>query len=109
VTDADAALQASQAASLDQVRLRLVDAASDLRPLDGPQELISRARKVADELESIREDLLLYIHCGALESGDFMASLEKIDACLLDPDWRPDAAPVEDVVARLRAEYPTSA
>jgi hypothetical protein len=94
---------------LDRARLRLFDAAASLKPIDGPDELIKRVRAVARELQVIQEDLLLYVHCAALESGDFGEVLDSIDANLGDPDWRPEGAPVEDVIDRLRSNLSKSA
>lgn len=95
-------------ANLERARLRLYDAASDLRPIDGPDDLVQRVRTVARELQDIQESLLLYVHCEQLESGDFNDRLQEIDAQLAD-GWVPPSAPVDDVIARLRASLSTSA
>lgn len=106
MSDAAEEVQVSEVVhrDLDGVRLRLLDAASELKPIDGPQELVGRAREVARQLRSIEEDLLLFVHCSSLEASDFEAQLDKIDAQLAG-GWQPESAPVEDVVDRLRAEF----
>jgi len=94
---------------LQRARLRLLDAASDLRPIAGPDELTTRVRAVARELQDVQESLLLYVHCAQLEESDFGSTLDKIDASLADPDWRPDASPVGEVIDRLRKSLSTPA
>jgi hypothetical protein len=95
-------------ADLHRARLRLYDAASELRPIDGPDDLVERVRAVARELQDIQESLLLYIHCEQLDSGEFTSKLEEVDKQLA-AGWVPESAPVEDVIARLRANLKTSA
>jgi len=93
---------------LDRARLRLYDAASELRPIDGPDDLVMRVRTVARELQDIQESLLLYVHCQQLDAGPFSDELASIDARLAE-GWVPEGASVEDVIARLRASLDTSA
>lgn len=97
-----------QAADLERARLRLYDAASELRPIDGPDDLAIRVRSVARELQNIQESLLLYVHCQQLESSGFSERLAKIDSDLAG-GWVPESAPVNDVISRLRIGLQTSA
>ena len=62
---------------INKVRLRLTDAAADLRPLPSHADLLARVRDVARDLESIRQDLLLIVHVGELERGSFLSNLSK--------------------------------
>ncbi len=87
---------------LERARLRLYDAASDLRPIDGPDDLVKRVRSVARELQDIQESLLLYVHCEQLDAGKFGDQLAQIDEQLAE-GWIPEGRPVEDVIAQLRA------
>jgi hypothetical protein len=91
---------------VDQVRLRLVNAASDLRPsakpLDGPRELRDRLAAVMRDVQQIQKDLLLLFHCTQLEESGLSEKIEEIEAKLAD-GWKPGGSPVEDVVKRLEA------
>lgn len=96
------------AEDLARARLRLYDAASSLKPIDGPGDLAERVREVARELRDIQESLLLYVHCQQLEAGDFNDRLDAITVRLAE-GWVPEGSPVDDVVERLRASTSASA
>ena len=89
--------------AIEHVRLRLMDAASDLRPppLPTPQELAERLMAVRHNLEEITGDLLLVLHVLQIENAGLQDQLRQVDEKLAE-GWRPEASPVEDVVARLR-------
>ncbi len=87
---------------LDRARLRIFDAVSALKPIDGPTEIKARAQAVGQEIKRIQDDLLLYLHCVQLDELGFDDVLAEIDN-ELDAGVIPDSSPVEDVVARLRS------
>lgn len=92
---------------LEKARLRLYDAASDLRPLHSPDDLAKRVRAVARELQDIQESLLLYVHCAQLEHDGLDETLAEIDK-QLSTGWQPEGSPVEVVIARLRERLQAS-
>jgi hypothetical protein len=95
--------ESGTAERVNDVRLKLYDAADDLRKIDGPAELLARLQAVAQEVYEIQAALRLLIHVTSLEEGDFLSKLEEIDDRLAAGDWEPDGAPVDGVVDRLRA------
>jgi len=97
--------------SLDDVRLRLVEASADLlRPLPSPSDLAQRIQEVAAELAEIRRTLLLVYHVTQREQGGLLAQLAEIDQRLA-AGWVPEGRPIEEVLERLRpvAENPETA
>lgn len=92
--------------SLDRLRLRLVDAAADLRPLPSLDDMAERIHAVASELEAIVRELPLVIHVSQLEARGLRDTLDELDKQLAN-GWVPEASPVEDVVARLRSSLNT--
>ncbi len=93
--------------SLDRLRLRLVDAAAELRPLPSIDDMAERIYAVASELEAIVRELPLVIHVKQIEERGLRDRLADLDDKLAS-GWVPDASPVEDVVARLRAAVRTT-
>ena len=89
---------------LDKLRARLFEAAADLKlqPIATPQELATRLHRVMREMESIRGELRLLLHLVDLEASDFEDKVAKINSDL-DRGWKPEGAPVDEVVERLRA------
>lgn len=85
------------------VRLRLLDAAADLTPIDGPVELHDRLQAVAQEIFEIQEAIRLLVHVTELEESEFLSTLTEIDD-RLGEGWQPESSPVADVVKRLREE-----
>ena len=88
---------------LDRLRLRLVDAAADLRPVPLPslEDLATRVHAVAAELDAIMRELPLVVHVSRLEEGGLREQLAELDTQLAE-GWVPSGSPVEDVVASLR-------
>jgi hypothetical protein len=105
MTIADASPEGTTA-DVERVRLRLLKAADELRPIEGPTELHARLMAAAREVHSIQEALRLLLHVTALEETDFLAELDAIDEKLADGSWRPEGSKVEDVVARLAQHVP---
>lgn len=87
--------------SLNRLRLRIFDSASQLRPLATVEELSSRIRAVAAELHAIEEELVMMAHIREVEAT-VMDRLEEIDTQLA-AGWRPTGRDVDDVITRLRS------
>lgn len=96
--DGDFGVEARIAAA----RLRLYDAAADLKPLPSIQELKTRVVAAAATIQEIMRDLLLVAHCADLDADGFADEINEIKQ-RLDAGWVPDSAPVDDVVERLRS------
>lgn len=90
-----------QAPTLNEFCLRLLDAAGELKPIDGPQEIGARVRAVARELQHIQESLLLYLRCTQLDESGFEKDLQAIDDKLAH-EWKPEAKPVGEIVEWLK-------
>lgn len=86
---------------LDILRLRLVDAAANLRPQPRLDDMAQRIKAVSNELEAIMRELPLVVHVSQLEDGGLHEELQELDNRLAG-GWVPEASPVGDVVARLR-------
>ncbi len=56
------------------------------------------------ELAGVIEELNLLLHVRRLEESDLEADLTQLDEALAG-GWKPDAAPVDEVVAKLKAEF----
>ena len=90
------------AASLDRVKLRLVEAVRELStPLPTSSDLVERVQAVALELEQIHADLLLVYHIARSEQDGLSEKMNEIDERLA-AGWVPDAEPVDEVIERLR-------
>lgn len=96
--------QVEPKARLDLVRLRLLDAAADLRPLPTPEELEQRLSAVVSELADVLRELRLLQHVSAIEETGLEAELVELDEAIAG-GWTPDAEPVDAVVERLRAQF----
>lgn len=87
---------------VNNVRIKLAEAISDLRPLPTMGEIHSRVVSVAADLREIERDLLLVAHVSDLDQNGFHQDLDEI-AQQIDAGWEPPAAPVDEVVDRLRS------
>lgn len=87
--------------TLNRLRLRIFDSASQLKPLATVEEPSNRIRAVAAELHVIEEELLLMAHIREVEAT-MMDRLEDIDTQLA-ARWRPVGRDVDDVITRLRS------
>jgi hypothetical protein len=96
--------QAEQQQRLERARLRLLDTAADLRPLASPEELSHRMADALRELADIIEELNLLLHVKRLEEEEIEADLLQLDQALAG-GWKPDAAPADEVVAKLKAQF----
>lgn len=85
---------------LDRLRLRLVDAAADLRLVPSVDDMLERLHAVAEELASIVRELPLVIHLSHIDD-EIAKRASEIDQKLAT-GWVPDARSVEDVLAGLR-------
>ncbi|HUP69088.1 MAG TPA: hypothetical protein VM142_04655 [Acidimicrobiales bacterium] len=93
--------------SLDRMRLRLVDAAFDLRPLPTKEGIGERVRAVASELHKIERELLLLCHVDSkLGDTQLTQKLEDLDIRIAE-GWRPEAADADEFVAGLRQQFPS--
>jgi hypothetical protein len=88
--------------AFDAVRLRLSETVTELlRPLPTAADLAQRVESVVAELEAIKRDLLLVYHVARSEQAGLLKKLNDIDE-RLEAGWRPEGAPIDDVIARLR-------
>jgi hypothetical protein len=83
------------------VRLRLVDAAAELKPIPNLHDLTQRVRQVNEELESIRDELLLFLHVQHLKGSGLDERLETLKRQIASGDL-PKGRAVEDIVADVR-------
>jgi hypothetical protein len=86
--------------SLDHLRLRLADVLGSLRPASG-SELDERLRSATEELSAINGELEVLLHQHRAEQIGLSSKLDEVDRRLAE-GWEPEAAPVEEVVERLR-------
>jgi hypothetical protein len=91
---------------INNVRLKLADAMSDLRPLPTFAQLHTRLVAVAADLHQLEQDLLLVAHVSDLDQSGFNDELDAIAERLAD-GWEPPASPVGDVIDRLRSALPS--
>lgn len=89
---------------IQEVRLRLLDVASDLSPMPTPAELAERLQFVSRALESIQCDLRLIAHVVEIESGPALSELDELEKKMAE-GWEPQGTPGDEAVKRLRSRY----
>lgn len=96
--------EADQRQRLERARLRLLNTAADLRPVASPEELEARLAAALAELADVIRELKLLMHIKRLEESGLESELVALDEALAG-GWRPDAAPVDEVVDKLKAQF----
>jgi hypothetical protein len=86
--------------SLKKVRLQLIRAAKELKPLPTPAELLNRLSDLIADLDDIKEQALLLYHVAQIEQSGLRERLTDIDARLAQ-GWEPDSESAEALLERL--------
>jgi hypothetical protein len=87
--------------SLEQVSLRLMDAAAAVR-LASLGELSDRLRRLAAELGAIEHEVRLIIHAHDIESSGLIDTALDLERRMAQ-GWEPPSAPLGEVLERLKA------